>query len=208
VRPPSNASLRYGLGYSYRELAPEVTFVGHSGANQGWMAEMGMVLESGDGFVVLTNGSFGGHVLRNVRCLWQNWMAHRDDPCRGAIGPIVVSVTLRDGVDAAVARYRTLRSESPDAYAFDAEQLNGAGYGLLGSGRIDDAIAVFELNVEMFPDAGNPWDSLGEAHAAAGHVDRAIECYAKAVELDPSNVAGARILEELRGKAAPVGGAP
>ena len=164
-RPPSNASPRYGLGYSYRELSLEITHVGHGGANQGWMADIGMVLESKDGLVVFTNASLGRGVIRQVQCEWQKWLTARDRTCRGEIGPLIVSTIKREGVDAAVARYRKLKAEAPDDYDFGPGQLNQAGYGLLQNGRAAEALAIFELNVEMFPGAANPWDSLGEANA-------------------------------------------
>ena len=64
--------------------------------------------------------------------------------------------------------------------------------------RIDDALAVFELNVEMFPEAWNPWDSLGEANMKRGNLDRAIECYEKSLALNPENTGGAEILKQRR----------
>jgi tetratricopeptide (TPR) repeat protein len=47
-------------------------------------------------------------------------------------------------------------------------QLNTLGYKLLQQGRSDDAIAVFKLNVDAFPQSGNVYDSLGEAYLRKG----------------------------------------
>jgi len=38
---------------------------------------------------------------------------------------------------------------------------------LLFAGKTDDAIQVFRLNVEEYPKAWNPYDSLGEAYMKA-----------------------------------------
>jgi cytochrome c-type biogenesis protein CcmH/NrfG len=65
---------------------------------------------------------------------------------------------------------------------------------------VQDAIAIFRLNVAEYPDASNPYDSLGEAHLAAGDTARAIENYQRSVELDPDNTNGAAVLERLRGR--------
>jgi cytochrome c-type biogenesis protein CcmH/NrfG len=72
------------------------------------------------------------------------------------------------------------------------------GYELLGEGRTDDALAVFELNVEMHPHAYNPWDSLGEALAGAGHTAEAIEAYQRSVELNRASRSGQAALRRLR----------
>lgn len=76
-------------------------------------------------------------------------------------------------------------------------QLNTAGYWLLRRGRVDDAIAVFRVNVEMFPDAFNPYDSLGEAYLARGDTAQAITNYTRSVDLNPGNTGGIEVLRRL-----------
>jgi tetratricopeptide (TPR) repeat protein len=65
--------------------------------------------------------------------------------------------------------------------------LNLYGYQLLGAGRVDDAIAAFRRNVELYPDSANPHDSLGEALEAKGERAAAIECYERAVKVAAAN---------------------
>ena len=79
--------------------------------------------------------------------------------------------------------------------------LNTLGYRLLRDGQIEDAITTFELNVAEYPDASNPYDSLGEAYLAAGDTARAIANYQRSVELNPDNTNGVAVLERLRGSA-------
>ncbi|MEQ8419062.1 MAG: serine hydrolase [Arenibacter algicola] len=45
------------------------------------------------------------------------------------------------------------------------------------------ALALFKLNVKLFPEDGNLWDSLGEAYLKYNQKEKAIKCYTKAVEL-------------------------
>jgi D-alanyl-D-alanine-carboxypeptidase/D-alanyl-D-alanine-endopeptidase len=82
--------------------------------------------------------------------------------------------------------------------AFDEYLLNTLGYRLLHSDRVQEAIAIFTLNVEEYPDAWNPYDSLGEAYAEAGELELAIVNYEKSVELNPENTNGIAALERLR----------
>jgi TolA-binding protein len=58
--------------------------------------------------------------------------------------------------------------------------MNTYGYSLLGSGKVDEAIAVFRQNVEKYPASWNTYDSLGEALAVAGKKADAITNYQKA----------------------------
>ena len=101
------------------------------------------------------------------------------------------------GAQAAVARYRELvAADDPDVF-FDENEFNLLGYRLLGQNRVDDAIAVFELNVERFPGSWNVYDSLGEAYAVKGDRERAVELYRRSLELNPGNTNGVQALERL-----------
>ena len=75
--------------------------------------------------------------------------------------------------------------------------MNQVGYELLQSGKKKEAIEVFKINAETFPKSGNTYDSLGEAYLADGDKKAAIANYKKAVELDPTNENGKKILADL-----------
>ena len=107
---------------------------------------------------------------------------------------IIVAGGGHAGIEAALAQYLDFKSQ----YSVNTESdLNALGYGLLHSGRIQDAIRVFELNVEEYPDSFNVYDSLGEAYKEAGDRERAIELYRKSLELNPGNTNAVQMLKEL-----------
>ena len=66
------------------------------------------------------------------------------------------------------------------------------GYRFLGEEKVEEAIAVFERNVEMYPQSANVYDSLGDALQANGQLERAeascATAYRKAVKLSDPNV--------------------
>ena len=66
--------------------------------------------------------------------------------------------------------------------------MNAYGYQLLGEGKVDSAIAVFQKNVKDYPKSWNTYDSLAEAYATKGDKRRAAELYTKARDMtkDPS----------------------
>jgi glyoxylase-like metal-dependent hydrolase (beta-lactamase superfamily II) len=82
-----------------------------------------------------------------------------------------------------------------DRYYFDEIELNRLGYRLINQNKLDQAILVFEANVEAFPEAFNTWDSLGEAYMIKGEKELAIENYTKSLELNPDN---ANAVEKLK----------
>ena len=72
------------------------------------------------------------------------------------------------------------------------------GYSLLAEKRVAEAIAVFKVNVELYPQSSNVYDSLGEAYLANGDKDLAANNYKKSLELDPHNQNAASILKKLQ----------
>jgi tetratricopeptide (TPR) repeat protein len=123
---------------------------------------------------------------------------------RGLPRPATLAEELRDvrdeeGVEAAVGLYRDLRDRfhGRGSYDFGEGTLNELGYELLEEAP-PDAIAVFQLNAEQFPESANAWDSLAEGYMRAGDRERAIEYYEKSLELDPDNENAKEKLEELR----------
>ena len=91
-------------------------------------------------------------------------------------------------------RYRFINFEN---------EFNQNGYNLLNGGQLEPALYVFQLNTELFPDSANTWDSLGEACWKAGKKDNAVECYKKAIALDPNGGVGEnarRMLKQIVGE--------
>ena len=130
------------------------------------------------------------------------WTCHRGRP-----RPTTLEQELREayreaGIDAALARYHELREEfyGRGALDFGERSLNAFGYELLGEEQAADAVAVFRLNAEQFPESGNVWDSLGEGLLAAGQREEAIDAYEKSLELDPENDNAREKLREISGE--------
>ena len=99
---------------------------------------------------------------------------------------------------AAIGKYWELKKNKPDYYDYSEQGLNILGYYLLGKNRIDEAIEIFKLNAEVFPDAWNVYDSLGEAYMKKGDKDLAIKNYRKSLEINPENSNGEKFLKELQ----------
>jgi len=75
--------------------------------------------------------------------------------------------------------------------------INSIGYQLLGGKQVAQAIRIFQLDVELFPQSSNVYDSLGEAYLANGDKDLAIRNYQRSLELDPQNTNAADVLQKI-----------
>jgi tetratricopeptide (TPR) repeat protein len=78
-------------------------------------------------------------------------------------------------------------------------RLNADGYYLLTSGKVEEAIQIFTVNVRLKPGSWNTHDSLAEAYAVAGKKDLAIEHYEQALKLNPKSQSAKEALAKLKG---------
>lgn len=72
------------------------------------------------------------------------------------------------------------------------------GQWLLMADRVDTAIEFFKLNVSNYPESHRVHSSLGAAYAAKGEKSLAIECYQRAVALNPKSQDAMKRLRELQ----------
>lgn len=63
--------------------------------------------------------------------------------------------------------------------------LNRLGGTYYRKGQMEKAIAIYQLNTQLFSEDGNSWDSLGDVYYKVKARDKAIEAYTKALELRP-----------------------
>jgi CubicO group peptidase (beta-lactamase class C family) len=191
--PPSDD---YGLGYALHD-ANGMRAVGHGGSNAGWQAQFLVIPATGDGVIIMTNASLGYEVVNQVLCGWARAAMSETRRCPKGIGAVVAGAIGRTGARDAIAAYGRLKAERASDYDFREPQLNSLGYALMQERRLEDAIAVFELNVEAYPEEFNTYDSLGEALLARGDTAGAVRNYRKSVELNPENRNGVEVLERL-----------
>ena len=56
---------------------------------------------------------------------------------------------------------------------------------------------MFRVNVELYPESANTYDSLGEAYMKGGDHELAVRNYRKSLELDPNNHNASEMLKRL-----------
>jgi hypothetical protein len=79
--------------------------------------------------------------------------------------------------------YNKFCADDPGAISLNVGLMNQLGYGFLGGGRPEDAVIIFRLNAQAFPDVANCWDSYADGCRATGDLQMAETCYKKVLEL-------------------------
>jgi tetratricopeptide (TPR) repeat protein len=78
-------------------------------------------------------------------------------------------------------------------------QINGLGYYMLSQKNLDKAAALFEMNVENYPQSGNTYDSYADALLAKKDTTAALTNYKKAYAISKSEETKQK-LDKLEGK--------
>ncbi len=122
----------------------------------------------------------GSTVLRahyaGLRTVFADWQMPRDPKDGMPVG----------GFSGLEKHYRELSARYGFQVPLPENALNVLGYQLMGAKKLDEAIAVFQRNVELYPGSANVYDSLGEGYENAGKFDLATERVQKAIEVGTS----------------------
>jgi len=184
--------IAWGLGWGLHPMEAGHAFW-HWGDNGDSKAFSMTDYGSGIGFVFFANSDDGLSIVQAVAdrvfgepawgIRWLGYEQH-DDPGR-RVRLHLQRAFVQEGIEAGTRRYFDLRTAQPDVVT--ESLVNTLGYNLLGMEAVEAAVAVFKLNVEAHPASANAYDSLGEAHLAAGAREPSLTSYRQSVALNPEN---------------------
>ncbi|MCU0238021.1 MAG: serine hydrolase [Pyrinomonadaceae bacterium] len=195
----------YGYGFNIVELPigktnEKTKIITHGGGINGFTCLITRAVDKKQTVIILDNvglGQFHRKITTSIIGILNGQPAELP---KKSIAETLYKIIKEKNVATAIAEYRKLKAANSSAYDFSERELNTLGYQFVEMKRIKDAIEIFKLNVEMFPNSANSYDSLGEAYLADNQKDLALVNYKKAVELDPKNSAAMLIVKRLEGK--------
>ncbi len=110
---------------------------------------------------------------------------------------------VNGGADFAFCKLSVLSADSLHYYLSEGD-INDLGLQLLYEASFDKhkelSLEVLKINILLFPNSFNTYDSYGEALANVGKKEEAIIMYKKSLELNPDNEGGKKAIEELMKK--------
>lgn len=107
---------------------------------------------------------------------------------------------LKQGFDKAPAIADGLKRKD-SSFRLDENELNEWGYQLLSEKQLPEALSIFSLNVKLFPESANTYDSLAEILELTGDPANALLNYKKSLALNPDNKSAAvrvKVLSEKK----------
>lgn len=190
----------YGYGWFIRELpigknGKKVNVIEHGGGINGFVTGFRRFVDDKHLIVCMDNSSQGQNdMMQGIANILYGEPA--DDP-KLSIAEAIFETIEKNGVQTGIDQYKQLKKEHPDKYNFNEGELNRLGYHYLNNDQTETAIAIFKLNIEVYPEAANPYDSYAEALMKSGDNAGAIENYKKSLELNPGNTNAREKLKEL-----------
>ncbi len=103
---------------------------------------------------------------------------------------------VASGYRDAFAVFTAVKKQHPELHLTE-EYVNNWGYRVLRQGQPQPALALFKLNVSLFPQGWNTYDSLAEVYESTGAQQLAIENYRRSLALNPKNENAAQHLQKL-----------
>lgn len=100
------------------------------------------------------------------------------------------------GFDKAIDFTEKTKKKNPEFNPQEAE-LNNWAYRMMSNNQQTEASEIFKLNVHLFPNSWNAYDSYGEVLLKTGNKNKAAEMYKKSVELNPKNENGKQMLLKI-----------
>ncbi|MFY9610479.1 MAG: serine hydrolase [Blastocatellia bacterium] len=198
-KPAGEQFTRAGVSWFLGEHRGHRT-VGHSGGDTGFVSNLLMIPDRKIAVVMMSNFDGGASLGQVTAAALDVALGLKPAPLviKLPIAKVLARAIATNGIDSAVTQYRDLKKNQPQAYDFSEPQLNTLGYRLMQQGKLKEAISVFVLNVEAYPQSGNVYDSLGEAYMVNGDKALAIENYEKSLKLDPGNANAVEMLKKFR----------
>ena len=103
----------------------------------------------------------------------------------------------RTSIESGINELKSVLKNRRDEYNINERELNGLGYSILSKSK-KDAMEVFKIYVQTYPESANAYDSLGENYMNSGDTKNAIINYEKSLELNPNNNNAKEMLKRLK----------
>lgn len=179
-----NSRLQYGYGWTIRTLKTVGKRIAHNGSNGAFAHSLLWYPQQKLYISYITNANsdeveFLGY--RIAKMLLDPEYA--PPPIKNNVYATAFRFMEQHPSTASEQLFSLLSNQYPEAYG-RSNLLNSLGNLVLRLHKDPTwALSLFKKNTQRFPQDGNLWDSLGDAHQRAQQPHRAIPCYQKAVKL-------------------------
>ncbi|UCE17063.1 MAG: tetratricopeptide repeat protein [Gemmatimonadota bacterium] len=112
----------------------------------------------------------------------------------------LIKIIEEKGIDEGIKRFWEMKEETRTIhrYVFDEWLVKSVGLSFLSRNRTEEALEIFKLNSQLYPESCDVYYNLAEAYMKNGDKPMAMENYRKALERNPDERNIQRILNKLK----------
>ncbi len=110
----------------------------------------------------------------------------------------VTEATIQKSMEEIQEHYKALTEKFGYEISIPARVYNLVGYELIKAKKIKEAIKVFDLCVNIYPEYWYAYSNLGYCHMIVGNKELAVKNLEKALELNPQDKLSAQRLQQLK----------
>ncbi len=194
----------YAYGWFIQPTDRETTLIHHAGGNGYAFTYFFRFVDDGAAIIIVCNDNdgFNSKVIKQLRGM----VFDSEFTPLPKSGYITLNELLVENYDikhilAFIKREK--EGVAPSDYDVSERGINHFAYAFVRQKKLQDALEVFELNISLFPRSADVYDSYGETLIALGQLERGVQAYQTALELDPeyeNAVFALGVLEQYRDK--------
>jgi tetratricopeptide (TPR) repeat protein len=199
--------LSYGLGWGLFTSQYGKAFF-KEGHGPGWQNYNVNFIDQKTSIIIMTNSDNGEKIFKDlldkvIGDTYTPWEWERYIPYYliepASIGHYLYDIILFQDIDKAIEAYKRIsKSSSKNSFEFNEDELNSLGYQMIKENKLENAINLFKLNIEEYPNSANVYDSMGDAYRINGQINLAINNYEKSLEINPDNSNAIEMLKQLK----------
>ena len=182
-----------GLGWTLGHYKGART-VSHGGAGFGGSSFLLILPEENCAAVILCNEKSDAHFLA-AEAAADVILKQRPQVSRVSWMVPVSRALAEGGLNAAFTRYTEIKASGLGEFDFDEGALINLALQLYSANRIDLAIAVLGLNIQVYPEWIESYLAQAKLHLVKGETAQAKACLLQALSIELDNTAAARLLE-------------
>lgn len=199
--PATQPGFNYGYGFSLSRQVKarsgdSVLVMSHEGGLPGFNSLFSRVLANHQMVFVVSNAS-DAPLLAIIQGIFEILNGYQPALPTMSLAGELYNAIKADGLQGALRSVRSKLYANRSSLFISENELNTLGYSYLRQKKLQEAEAVFSMNILEFPKSWNVYDSMGECCAAMGEKEKAITFYKKSMALNPSNAGGAEALKAL-----------
>tara|TARA_R110001583_G_scaffold182971_1_gene341457 strand:+ start:600 stop:1934 length:1335 start_codon:yes stop_codon:yes gene_type:complete len=188
----------YGYGFGWMLTSKgNRKYVQHDGTVESYRSLIKKNLTDGYDYIFLTNQ--GSRIAMNelIKSIDYILEESKYQNPQIPITNVILTHLMSKGTTGLTSNVKNKIANNQNDYKVEENNILRLAYGFLKKNKVDIAIEIFKLNVELYPNSYNAFDSLAEGYFSNEQFALSKENYKKSLELNPKNDNGKMMLERI-----------